>query len=158
MTPLNSTIFTLFLAGLLFVLFFTSRTPAKLGQVISEPFFCINGICTWSYRLEMRGSTSTPCSVRSPEATSTLIHASTVLDLPATSTLSMEMGIADNNNATTSRIFATSTVANAKGSVAATSTLNTIISPKSYVNLRFGTPAGISKGSAGSCEIMFRVL
>mgnify|MGYP001617681124 CR=1 FL=1 len=172
MTPLNSTIFTLFLAGLLFILFFTSRTPVKVGQVISDPFLCHNGICTWSYRLDMKGSTNTPCSVRSPESTSTIVHASALLNIQATSSLLMDIGHGNNTNATTTSLASTTIAANAKGNLFATSTLtgfypatstvqslgSHIIGPNQYLNLRFGREAGITKGSVGVCEFIFRVL
>ena len=168
MTPLNSfAISTLF--GILLVVLFLTRTPVKVGQVISEAYLCHNGICTWSYRLDMRGSTNTPCSVRSPESTSTIVHASALLNIQATSSILMDIGHGNNSNATTTSLASTTLAANAKGSLVATSTLNGfypftrnlenhIIGPNQYLNLRFGREAGITKGSAGFCEFIFRVL
>jgi len=168
MTRPNMIISLILLAGIIGLFLIK---PATLGQVINSAYSCQNGVCTWAYRIGMRGSTSTPCSIRSPESTSTIQHVSWVLETQATSSLLMDIGWGSNMNATTTSLASTTLATNTKGTLVATSTLNGfypnsgflnltshIIGPNQYVNFRFGREAGISKGSAGSCEVIFRVL
>ena|SRR3990167_3215956 len=181
MTRPNMIISLILLAGIIGLFLIK---PATLGQVINSAYSCQNGVCTWAYRIGMRGSTSTPCSIRSPESTSTIQHVSWVLETQATSSLLMDIGWGSNMNATTTSLASTTLAANTKGTLVATSTLNGlyvsstttsplfatntipilqnitnhIISPNQYVNFRFGREAGISIAPTGSCEVIFRVL
>ena len=154
MTPLNS--IPIFALGVLLVLLLFNRTPAKFGTNILDPVFCHGGICNIAYRMDLRGSTNTPCSVRSPEATSTLIHSSFTLTTQATSSMLIDLGFGNHNNSTNTVVATTIHPANDKLVLVGTTTY--MIPPNQYVNLKTGTPAGWSRGPSGNCEIIFRLL
>lgn len=164
----NMLILTVSLLALIFILLLTEDNK-NLGQVVNDAPFCHNGICDWAYRVSMKGNTSTPCSIKSPEATSTIVHASADLATATTSAMVLEIGTANNNNATTTSLASSTLAANSKGRMVATSTLwgfypfsrsdltNHIIAPNNYVNLRVNKDS-ISNAPLGNCEVIFRVL
>ena len=143
------------------VLMYLVRPPENLG-VVSPVCVSEGGIVTCSYKVPMRSGTSTPCSIRSPSATSSIVHASADIRGAATSTLLTEIGKSTNSGATTTLLARLTIAANALGTLVATGTLNTddnlVINPLNYVNVRFGLPSGFSSGSPGNCEVIFRVI
>ena len=155
----------------------------KLGQIVNtfsdSNVFCGGGICEYRYRVPLRASTNTPCSIKAPEATSTIVHASFDIRTSTTSAMLMEIGWSDNTGATTTSLASTTLLANVRQTLIATSTLfgfypatSSIISTTNhiipgslnatssrYVNFRFGTSLPYLSGSStpsGNCELILR--
>lgn len=165
MTPTKMILITLiFLLCVFGIVFMLELIPEELnlGQFNRSAFENNNGIITFSYKVPLRGATNTPCSIQSPDATSTIVHASVVIRSGATTTLLTEIGKAANTGATTTSLGRLQLAASTQGTVVATSTLNDndnlIISPLNYVNTRFGRSSGYTDSLNGSCEVIFRVL
>lgn len=157
MTLLN--LILLFLV-LFFISFISLPTEPPLGQI--QPVYRNdNGILTFSYKVPLRAATNTPCSIRSPGATSTITHASTDIRTSASSTLFVEIGKGTNDYATTTSLGFMTLSANALGTLVSSTTNNNdalIISPFNFVNVRFGQRNGYSSGLNGNCEVIFRVI
>lgn len=150
---------------LLLLLFFISfvTLPDALPQLgqIQQVYRNDNGILTFSYKVSLKTGTNTPCSIRSPAATSTIVHSSTDIRTSATSSLLVEIGKANNSGATTTSLGKMQLAANVLGTLVSSTTNdqdNLIISPSNYVNVRFGLPSGYSSGLNGNCEVIFRVV
>ena len=161
MTPLNITFIILLLLLAFFFGSYWKEPQKELGFVSNDPAFSQGGILTFAYRVPLRGATTTPCSLRSPAATSTIVHASVdVLTLATTSAITVDIGKAANNSATTTLLASLALAANATGTLVATSTLDTndnlVIGPSNYVNVRFGR--SYSSAPQGNCEVIFRVI
>ena len=176
MIRLNMIIISLILAGIITWLVL----PERLGQLINPTsnsiVSCLGGLCEYHYRIPLRASTNTPCSIKAPEATSTIVHASFDIRTSTTSAMLMEIGWSDNTGATTTSLASTTLLANTRQTLIATSTLqgfypftvpltNHIIpgslnaTNSRYVNFRFGTSLPYLSGSStpsGNCEIIFR--
>ena len=99
----------------------------KLGQLINPVsnsiVSCQGGLCEYHYRVPLRASTNTPCSIKAPEATSTIVHASFDIRTSTTSAMLMEIGWSDNTGATTTSLASTTLLANTRQTLIATSTL-----------------------------------
>jgi len=160
MTQLNITLIILILA----IVFLPKAQPSQfLGNVLNSVYENNNGILTFHYKPFQRIGTSTPCSIKSPNSTSTIVHASIDIQTAATSSpLLIEIGKATHSGATTTLLGQLTLAAGAKGALVATSSLNTndnlIIAPSNYVNFRYGFISGYSNAPAGSCEVIFKVL
>lgn len=146
----------------LMALNFWPRTPLLGNALFRTPYTYFGGIETLNHKISLKGATSTPCSVRSPIATSTIVHASVNLLSSASSSLQIEIGKSANSGATTTRLGLLTLGANEFGSLVATTSLNDsdnlIISPLNFVNVRFGRPSGFANSYNGACEVIFRVL
>ena len=146
---------------ILVIVFLHKAKP--LGKVINTAYENNNGILTFYYKPFQKIGTSTPCSIRSPNSTSTIVHASIDIQTAATSSpLLIEIGKATHSGATTTLLGQLTLASGAKGALVATSSLNTndnlIIAPLNYVNFRYGFISGYSNAPAGSCEVIFKVL
>ena len=142
------------------VLMYLVRPPENLG-VVSPVCVSEGGIVSCSYKVSMLNATNTPCSIRSPSATSSIVHASADIRGAATSSLFMEIGKGSNTGATTTSLGFMTIAANALGTLVSSTTNNAdalIINPNNFVNFRFGRPTGYSSGSPGNCEVIFRVI
>ena len=66
--------------GFLILVFFLVKPSQKLGgevgQIIRSAFIAHNGILTYSYRLPLGQATTTACVVQTPNATTSVVHAS----------------------------------------------------------------------------------
>ena len=155
MIPLN--IILIILISIFGYLYFVPMPKlAGVPACVSE-----GGIVSCSYKVSMLNATNTPCSIRSPSATSSIVHASADIRGAATSSLFMEIGKGSNTGATTTSLGFMTIAANALGTLVSSTTNNAdalIISPNNFVNLRFGRPTGYSSGSPGNCEVIFRVI
>lgn len=157
MTLLNLILILLFM---FFLVFITLPAEPQLGQ-IQQAYRNDNGILTFSYKVPLRGATNTPCSIRSPGATSTITHVSTDIRTSASSTLFVEIGKGANDYATTTSLGFMTLPANALGTLVSSTTNNNdalIINPFNFVNVRFGQRNGYSSGLNGNCEVVFRVI
>lgn len=145
---------------ILFFISFITLPEQQFGQ-IQPAYKNDNGILTFSYKVPLRAATNTPCSIRSPGATSTITHVSTDIRTTASSTLFVEIGKATNDYATTTSLGFMTLPANTLGTLVSSTTNNNdalIISPFNFVNVRFGQKNGYSSGLNGNCEVIFRVI
>lgn len=89
---------------------------------IQSPYFSYGGVRYWSARMETLNSSTTPCAIQAPYATSTLIFGSfTVASTSGTATY-VEFGKAANPYATTTSLGTTNIAANARATLLASTT------------------------------------
>jgi len=154
----------------------------KVGQIVNtvsdSVSFCLGGICEYRYKVSLRASTNTPCSIKTPEATTTIVHASFDIRTATTSSMLMEIGWSDNTGATTTSLASTTLLADTRQTLIATSTIGgfypgaTIIpltnhiipgslnaTNSRFINFRFGTSLPYLSGSStpgGNCTLILR--
>lgn len=132
---------------------------------IMSPYFSFGGVRHWAGKMDMRSASSTLCSIQSPAATSTLVSASASFTAGVGYATSYDLGVGDNNAATSTVIGRVQLVSgtNIMGHITATSTaLNTtvvdgVMRPNQWVNFRVAT-ATVSTlyAPVGTCSATFR--
>lgn len=134
----------------------------KLGTaVIPDPCIANNGIITCSYKIPIRSATTTACSRQSPAATSTIVHASFDVRTSTGTPQLIQIGKSTGGYATTTLLATLSLATNVRGTLVATSTLDTVdnlvIAPNNYVVWNIGATYG-TVAPTGNCEVIFRVI
>ena len=138
---------------------------AVAGSDFPGPSLSVNGVYTYYARTGMNTATNTPCSIKSPNATSTLVGASVFFRTSST-TLASVVDIANaataltGTTATTTRLADKTTIA--AGDVAtiiasSTSPLVTTFAPNSFLVVRMDNGAGVFSPT-GTCQAVFRVI
>lgn len=139
-------------------------TPASGSTVspdIQGPYYSVNGLQVFKYHVQMATNASTTCSILSPSATSTLTFLAFNVASSSSNATIWEVGT-DPSSA-----YATTTLIGTKFSIAAGGTASWIASttastgspiygPKTYVNLKVGSP-GVGY-PRGFCDATFTVL
>jgi hypothetical protein len=150
-------------------------TVGALSTPSLGPWFDVGGVRHWGTSMELRQGNKTVCSVQGPAATSSLIHASLVVNQQDYAT-TYEIGIAASATATTTRVAIDSISANTWDAVSsfASSTpilsglfpegpvngaINIVVGPHQYVNVNVATgTVSATFDPVGHCNIMFREL
>ena len=130
-----------------------------------------NGIFDCYMRSAWNVGSTTVCSFLSPEASSTIVHASANVAYGTTTGYILEIGKDTVMDGTTTRLASMGIGANSKGSVVASSSLweadNHIIGPSkgtttNYVNFKVGTEYSNATNTlffnGNSCEVIYRVI
>ena len=136
------------------------------GVEVSGPSWSVNGVRSEYASSRLRQATTTVCALRSPSATSTLMHASITLDTSSTTATTVTLAKATTAYATTTLVTSAAVNANAQATIIATSTANTVsalgtintrvFAPNNY--LVVGMQGGVGSFSpVGSCNAEWRV-
>ena len=143
------------------------KEPVRLGQigesnnVIRSAWLYHNGITTFAYRIGLLSATTTPCAIRAPSATSTIIHASIDIRTATGSANLVEIAKSTDLYSTSTLLAQISLASGTFGTIVATGTLQTadnlIISPSSTVVVRWGKSYGETT-PRGNCTFIFRVV
>ncbi len=143
---------------------------ALVSPDIASPFLSWGGVRQWAYSPAL-GSSKTVCSVQAPAATSTLIHASVVVNSQPTAN-QFEIGIATTNTATTTRVAlktlsaltddslnaVASSTPTAMGTVTTGDTpINIVVGPHQFVNVNVSSST-LPLTHVGHCNVLFREL
>lgn len=147
----------------------TESIGSVVGPDSQFPCESQGGITTCSNISGIKSATTTPCAFRSPNATSTLVHASVKL-VVASSTNATRWTIAKSATftATTTLLGYADIASGAQGTVVATSTPvkplddAIVFAPNKYIV--FGVAGGVTPGDAGTgfvpsgtCQAAFRI-
>lgn len=153
-----------------FSVFFFKGTPkdttigALGGPDNYLPYFGVNGVRDYFSKTALSKATTTPCAIKSPVSTSTLLSASLQVTTATTTATTWTLAKATTGFATTTPIATFSLGSGAQGtltSVASTTGVDGLstISPNTYVN--FGV-AGIGQLTSdkllGTCQAVFRAI
>lgn len=157
--------------SLTFFVFTKEKEEIKVGQVIGTSCQNNNGIFECHLYSAWNVGSTTVCSFPSPEATSTIVHASANVQFGTTTAYILEIGKDTVMDGTTTRLATMGIGANSKGIVVASSSLweadNHIIGPSkgtstNYVNFKVGTEYSNATNttlfSGNSCEVIYRTV
>lgn len=127
---------------------------------LTDTTVVVNGVTTTYSHSIMTAATTTPCSIASPAATTTLAFPATVnFTNSASYANDYQLGKATTAFATTTNLGKITIAANALGTLVATSTSLTdnIIAPNSFINLRVSTStASATFAPTGTCTAVFQ--
>lgn len=144
----------------------TVATPASgaiSGPDISSTYISVNGVQTYSYKLTFGKATTTPCSIQSPAATSTIVDANFQINTGTSTAATIDLGTGTTRYATTTNLIAAKSIASgASGNsnwVSAGGTAeDNIMAPNTWVIVKTAG-AGLSGYTyGGTCSAQFRVL
>lgn len=133
---------------------------AVAGPDISSPYTSVNGLATYQARIPMRAATTTLCAIKSPSATSTLVHAGWQIGTGTSTAATIDLATSTTAFATTTNLVAETSVASgANGAVSwASSGTNGVLAPNTYVIVK---TAGVGLSGytyGGTCSAQFTVL
>lgn len=142
--------------------------PGKLGAlaspVLPSPYFQFGGVTRWAGRSnDLVQSTTTPCSIQSPAATSTLITGSVTFSISSTTATTVDLAKAANRYASTTKLGATFTIpANGQATIVASTTGSggdAIFAPNEWfvVKMAGNSPNG-PFSPTGSCQATWEQL
>lgn len=147
------------------------KQDVRLGSVaspdIQSPYFSVGGLAFWANRTtSLVQASTTLCSIRSPAATSTLVHAAIRLDSASTSAAYVEIARSTSPAATTTRIGSPYVVAaNAQATIVASTTGSvagdaTIFPPNNYFVIKagFATAATSATAPSGACQAFWAAI
>lgn len=154
---------------------------ATPGLDSTSNFEIRGGVETWSYGQRLVVSTSTPCTIKTPSATSTLIFSSLALSLSTSTTLTFDIAkdtvLGGNGYATTSKISRFAYTSGTLGTMVATTTMPAngnlttatvddllVFGPNQFLVWKFTNGSGVttlntyaSTWPLGTCKAVFRV-
>lgn len=141
------------------------ETPlgAVSGPDSSFPCESHNGVTRCFATMGMRVGTTTTCSLKSPNASSTLVTSQARFIIASSSAALVEMGRASDNGATTTLLARQNFAAGAGGSLIATTSATAltdgIVAPNSFINVRITGAGGATAATAptGVCQATFEV-
>ena len=158
-------------AGLMFFVFTEKGEEINVGQAIGSSCKDNNGVFECYFRSAWNVGSTTVCSFPSPEATSTIVHASANVEYGTTTAYILEIGKDTVMDGTSTRLASMGIGANSKGSVVASSSLweadNHVIGPSkgtstNYVNFKVGTEYSNATNTTlftgNSCEVIYRII
>ena len=136
---------------------------AMPGPVITSPCLTINGVNTCYKSLGLARGTSTPCAIKSPSATSTLMVGSISFTTATTIASFIEIGRATNPTATTTKIGDSFTIAaNGTATMIASSSGSSVANeaatkfpPNTYFVVKMGLGTGLTANPVGKCQAVF---
>lgn len=130
------------------------------GPDITSPYLSVNGVQSWYTKKGLVTSTTTPCAIKAPAATSSLESASVLFRTSSTSASVVTIAKAATAYATTTRLgTVTAIAANAQASIVGTTTAanGVVFAPNEW--LVVGMQGGVGSFSpVGSCQAVFQVL
>lgn len=130
------------------------------GPDISSPYLTVNGVQNFYNRRGFTTSTTTPCAIKAPMATSSLESASVQFRTASTTASVVTVAKATTQYATTTRIgTAYAIAANAQASIVGSTTPATgiVFAPGEW--LVVGMAGGVGSFSpVGTCQAVFQVL
>lgn len=136
---------------------------AVSGPDVNGPYLSVNGVTSFYDKATMKQATSTLCSFKSPNATSSLFSFSADFTTTHGGITAYALGNDPTAFSTTTIITAPTQMtygANVQGTAFASSS-NNIIPPNTYVNLKLSTTtAGVGSGYSpvGTCNVEFRTV
>lgn len=141
----------------------TNNVGAVSGPDRFSPDGCesVNGLKTCSTQVALRTATTTPCSIQTPSATSTLVRTSLVVKTATTTAITMRLATSTTAFATTTLKYSFALGSGEKGAMSwsPTTTENAIFGPNLYV---VWAPTGFIGADTslflGSCQAEFKVL
>lgn len=130
----------------------TTPLGSVAGPDINGPYFAVNNLVFWPIRLTLKQATTTPCALKSPSATSTLIAGG--INFAVSSSTAITVVAAESATAfSTTTLINSQSVAGPSGDLNAASTTisalvvsNDIFPPNSF--LVFSETGGITAGDA----------
>lgn len=147
---------------------------SAVGPESTNDYQCYNDICTYYYKVAMNSGTTTMCSIKAPNATTTLVHLSAKFTGTETYATTYMWGADEAKSFSTSTsVVATYYIAaNKTAEIMATSTQLTApfigneyrhgaVMPNIRFNLKLSTTStatGANHNPAGVCEAVFRSL
>ena len=143
---------------------------AVSGPRLDFPSWTVNGVETYFYSSGLNKASTTLCSFKSPNATSTLEFASMSLTTGTTTTIQLEIGKSYYLDATTTSLGTVTLAASQKATIIASTTQTssgvgngiladpvTVFSPSSYLNFKYGGAQGTTNVLVGTCKAEFIV-
>lgn len=146
------------------------RLGATPGSQFEAPQLTVNGVGEYFYSQNFYTASSTVCSVKSPDATSTILYAVGRITTATDTALVWDWGKGTNVYSTTTILGgdSLSVAANAKGTISAGIASTTymldgasVIAPNNYVNLKYGPSrlptngVPVNNGLKGNCKVKF---
>lgn len=139
-----------------FVLGFQEKaTPLPpAGSVVSSDSLtsptCVDGVCKFTSREAFAPATTTPCGLRSPASTSTLIRVTVQSVTASTTALTFRLATSTAQNATTSSFASLAVAAGYADMVVIATSTDNLYKPNTYLN--FGIEGtGFNPTLAGVC-------
>jgi hypothetical protein len=140
------------------------RVQQSLGAVVGPDLFVActsqNGLSVCKYKKALTLATTTPCAIKSPAATSTLVRSSVQINTASSTATTWTFAKASTAYATTTYLDSFSLGSGARGTLVSSATttgadIKQVIAPNTYfvVSKAGDTPAGT--GLAGSCTAEF---
>src|SRR3990167_1741552 len=150
------------------------KLGATPGSEVSTEHFTVNGVEKHFFSSALNQASTTICSFRTPNATSTLLAASVKLTTGTTTAIALELGKGTQLNSTTTRISLasvgsanqvtlTAAVASTTAAYGALGQQHTadeqdlVFAPRTYLNAKIGGVLGSTNVLVGSCKAEFLV-
>jgi len=135
----------------------TEKLGAISGPDISSPHLSVNGVETHYFSSGLNQASTTLCSFKLPNATTTITHASAQIDTGTTTVIVLEWGHSAQYDATTTSLGLLNIPSGAKETLVASSTgagnfENTTAGPDRYLNLKYGGALGAQNALVGRCR------
>jgi hypothetical protein len=127
------------------------------GSSVSTEDFAINGVTGIFKTQSFTSATTTPCAIKSPSATSTLISANATFTVSSTSASRVTMARSASPNATTTSLGESVFSANEQGTVIASTTGSHIFAPNTYFVVGMKGGSGTFSPS-GKCSAIWQQL
>lgn len=131
------------------------------SPIVSGGCMDVNGVVTCPSKFALTLATSTPCAVKSPAATSTLLAAAMRVSSTSAAATYIEFGKATTQYATTTSLGIVTLGANAQGTAIASTSRAwpsidgpTLFSPNTYLVVKIAGNTQI----AGSCQATFEII
>ncbi len=129
---------------------------AVSGPDISSPYQCINGLCTFYYRVPFAQATTTVCAIKSPNATTTIGSFTANFVTSSSTATNITLAKAATQYATTTLVGTLSIAANGSGTAIASTTplLNTtnLVSPNTFLVTGMAGGGGGAFSPTGTCN------
>lgn len=144
------------------------RLGAFPGPEITSPFLSVNGVEIFNSSQKLNQATTSICSLKSPSATSTLVHGSVKWTTGTTTQIAMELGKSVGSAATTTSLGYNIILSTRQGTMLASTTpaafaLSTdldppnVFAPNNYFVAKIGGAAGDLNVLVGSCKAQWLV-
>lgn len=141
----------------------TQPSSPVLGAVsspdIMSPYFSYGGVRHWGAQLtSLNAATTTVCTLQSPPATSTLMHAGIKFDVSSTTASIVDIAKSSNTGATTTKIGTTYNIAaNVQATIVASTTGSvagdaTLFSPNQFLVINMKGGANSVFSPTGTCN------
>ncbi len=143
-----------------------NQVGSATGPDIFSPYFTVNGVRQWFTRTALTKATTTPCAIKSPAATSTLVFADVQVTTASSTATTWTLAKSANPFATTTRLNVFSLSSGVLGTMIGTSSPSgvtavvddtNVIAPNQWLVWGVaGTLIADSTKLNGSCQAIFR--
>ena len=144
---------------------------ANPGPGFEGPLLSVNGLGTFNYSSGLNQASTSVCSFKSPDATSTLVFGTATLRTGTTTGLMLEWGKSVSPSATTTSLgvtslgtleLATFRASSTPGDFGATASAGGkdpqfVFGPSQYLTLKYGGARGALNVLAGTCKVQWIV-